>query len=1810
MLAWLAWLVISSALASKKIYINSIVPNAGPTTGNTRVTVRGSNLKPSDEYPNPVCKFGTKRNIIKATYVTCTPLPRHPDEPEPTTPEKTAYCLECDPSPAFSEADMVPFTVSLTGDFSDVENSVDFQYYLPPKVHSITPIYGPKNGGTIVTVFGENFIDFDQYLRCSFGIKDVPAIFLSPTMLYCESPFSDVVVAAMPFRVTLNDQQTTREDIKYWYYPDPSIMRLDPDKGPMTGGTVVMIEGEHLDPFNDQLDVINNHNDTYCRFGMDFLTPATVYSDTLISCVSPPSPIIRTVFVDVTLNDADMVLNPGSWTDNYLPFTYYAPPYVYDCNPRSGPTSGNTTVIVIGSNFNDTGEIRCRFGDKTVKGVFLNINEIKCVSPAVESPGYVDLSISLVEDNFGQAVKYLYYATPQVTSIYPKCGPTSGYTQLTVKGKNFVPSGLDKVFCLFDDIKSAATIMSDTEIKCDSPDLGEVTNPKSHYNVTVTLNDHDRSKSKRPIIFSYYNFHTLEDMKPRRGPITGQTHVEIFGGDFAQEGVCNVTVRFGTTEVNSTWHNSSMIIADTVPVKVPGNAIVQVALNGQQYTDTKRGENYGGSKLDTGKTEFYFYQVPLIAKFSPKSGPSTGNSVVVLYGTGFIGNNESVSDMNVTLRFNNTNRKHVGTVRCFSVSLNEIKCRTPSAKPETIAFLELSKNGQNYHPIRGTGNTEADDKYHFYEAPTITEISPKYGAVKSEEEQNITITGTNFYCFDSSCSDLGCMFGTKPYPIYTKAYLVDSKHLKCPIPKLSRPEVVTVEITLNGIDYTSDRKNYTYYDAFVLDLVPKFGRKEGGTLVSVMGFGFADTGSELVCRFGSEENPLLCNEGSCEVKANYVSDTEITCKTFAQNQVFYQNSGENIGSDPFDVEVSVRQRQFTKSHVKFKYSKEPDYKSVSPRNGTATGGTYLIVQTDFHWGNETYKENNYEYTMKNSIVMCKIKGSKGKEVKVEGSIISYPFHNKALPNAVACLTPEWPETETVKIDITINGKDYSGNFDFHFEEGIHLAKISPACGPNKGETKVTVMGRGFNDLHNLHMKWGTESRPANLETLFNPTSGVLKGFSAPTPTKNTHGGFVYVEIGHDIDLQETYNSSYTFYGDYTSDKLLYYYYKEPVVKYIMPSAGPNIGGTEVIVAGAWFLNYPFIDCVPLCKFGNKVVSGEFISTVRIKCVSPPQEGLAAAVPFKIGFNNYDWTSEELTFVYYNFPKIDYISPSSGPSTGGTMIQIHGSNFTGQAHAGEFLCRFRAVSINAPDKLIPAYFKNQNLIYCSSPGGWGSGTEAKVDISFNGKDFTSSNSSFYFFQIDGARPRSGPSGGSSKGIEIYGSGFINNPNASCVVNYQDFKPLSVKWNKMLCPMPQNPAGKHKEGSVTFEVTVNGVDYKKFERGFHYYKQPVIEDVEPLTGPVSGGSILTIYGEPFRSDYDLANVTCSVGGFISQATIKDQHTIQCYTPKMQKPTNGTELRVSIAMNGQDYTKNNQTYSVYGLVDSAPKGGPIEGGTEVMIKGFGFKDSEPRCLFGIENNNLIVPGQIVDDTHMICVSPQHFKVPKGAKLPLDVPLEIGFGEAKFHPWTKTDNKFRFYQNPKVLSVYPKSGMVDQKNEVTITADPKQPFYPAITGWKSSGELDVLHGIVCRFGKYGDVPALYVNKTIVKCLTPETGLRRKDLHEDTVEVDLALNGQDFFKAGKYSFKGSASGLWIVLMWLLMLILIVGILVLIGVSCTYCWRNFAMPKFDFGFSRMNPSEGQVAADRGPHVLRDNEGVIRPRASPNPSDWPGALPET
>jgi hypothetical protein len=208
------------------------------------------------------------------------------------------------------------------------------------------------------------------------------------------------------------------------------------------------------------------------------------------------------------------------------------------------------------------------------------------------------LSISYEGEKYtSDSIKFLYYDTPEIYGISPVCGPVTGYTQITVFGKNFLDMGFGKAKCIFNDTYyTNATIMENDIIKCDSPilppgegyELGHGNAPWYHFNgtapwysVAVTLNGKEIARNNTR--FSYYIDPQINSVSPNLGLMRGGTVSKIIGSGFLH-GVCNLTVRYGAIHVKPTSSVSDTEIEVSSPkAEVPDAIVVSVSLNGQQF---------------------------------------------------------------------------------------------------------------------------------------------------------------------------------------------------------------------------------------------------------------------------------------------------------------------------------------------------------------------------------------------------------------------------------------------------------------------------------------------------------------------------------------------------------------------------------------------------------------------------------------------------------------------------------------------------------------------------------------------------------------------------------------------------------------------------------------------------------------------------------------------------------------------------------------------------------------------------------------------------------------------------------------------------------------------------------------------------------------------------------------------------------------------------------------------------------------------------------------------------------------------------
>ena len=1759
------------SLTQDDISIQGIEPNGGLTSGETRVLVRLKNFN-SDlitTYPHPSCRFGASQYTVAGTYAKCTPKPRKPGERQPTTIEKTEICIQCEDSPKHSD-EIVPFTISLLGDFTDTLNSIPYRYYDEPKIIYISPRSGPKDGNTLVDVYGEGFLNFDQNLRCGFGSKEVKGKFINSNHIQCVSPFSSIVQRKLPFSISLNNQQNTQDDIPYVYYENPTIYRIEPNnRGPDSGGTVILLRGANFHPFKELQD-LKLENDTFCRFESIGYRPAIIHSSTEIECVTPPSYEKLVVPVEITLNNQQ-------YTDDNVPFYYYHPPYTYYIDPKIGPVSGGTLVKVMGGNFEDTGIVKCKFGDKLGKGKFISKNELQCISPEVEKPCVVPLRVATREEEYSSGIntQYTYYDTPVIYFIEPTCGPTTGYTQITVYGKNFPVGYSNHVKCLFNGgIKMNATVLNYNELKCDSPPLpnkpGSEENSITSYDITILVDDDEAGPAQK---FYYYKSPVISSISPIMGGINGDTTVKISGSGFAQPEACNITARFATYHAKPAIVEDNYIIIKSPEANYTGSVVVQVSLNGQQF-----GDDITYNYRDQQNT-FYYYKCPIVSGIHPEEGPSAGGNDIFIYGVGFLEpffaldkeNNLKAAlydgkvQREIFYRFVDFQDDTVIYGETQKISLEEdattqkIVLKSPSilespnhrGRNHIKTMIQLSYDGENFCDYENI-------IYKFFNLPNILDITPKYAPLEAKD-QTIELKLDNLDCNgkDDCSRGIKCRFtATKEgsNKVFIKeGHFIGPNKVKCDAPNVNIPEEFNIEASINGgDDYTNNNFNYTYYDPFVLKVEPQMLSEKGNTELKITGYGFANTGSSMKVMFGdSDKETIKCEGKRCLSKAEYVDSTILNTVSKPRDKVIDKETGQPIEHyKKFPVEVAIYNDDFTNNKVSVFYYEDPKiinnidlvsdevlhltpYSKAVLKDSLVDSipcniDTFIPIPVD---GSEIERHldeiNNYaKYT-------CLFEAN-GKTKITDGVYTKFPLNN-TVHNLFLCQSPQFVNevTDKATIKISLNGYDFSDDsYHIALTDPVNIYKVVPPCGPIEGGTSVKIYGTGFQNSEKAVFKWGPQNlvsmnkktfldktdEQTSQEVLYhmqqfialnNPDDDLKRDellesledveiqkiiVSAPhAPNDNiqlkTRGGVDYISISKtnllplDDFLQEYYANNFIH------TNFEYYYYRQVYIEGFYPSGSISTGGAKVMVIGAWFQYKPEYGLRPFCKFGDQVVEGEFLSTVRIVCEAPPSKSEFSKVPFAVSLNGEDWVEAEKPFRYYGDfknAKFDRIEPDSGPTTGGTNIKVYGTGFTSIFDESELLCQFEPVNtveeidengnkvtkeikslmepINVPARLSsPSRERNEykgdednkvdeegTYIECQTPGGWPKGSKTNVKIAFDGQTFLDTKQNFYFFQIDDIEPSAGPNTGEGN-VRFIGGGFENDGNITLLMNDASYKPLNASEQELQFDIPSMP--NDFIGYVDMDVYLNSVDKIHFKDGFYYYKQPTVESIYPKTGPSTGKTIFHVFGKDFRDDFRGAKIACKVGSSIGEGEVISDTEMKCnFTELPVEKVEFTEKEggekvksgnpIQIALNGVTFTQKNPKLLVntYSIEEITPVSGPIESGTIIVVKGSGFTKSENiRCRFGVPGYFAYTEGTFIDYNKITCPSPTGFEIPNGGGLPFTVPFSIAFNDDEFYPWTQTSHVFTFYKTPDVEIITPREVNTTHITPVHLKADSK---------------------------------------------------------------------------------------------------------------------------------------------------------------------------
>uniref|UniRef100_A0A8C8Y221 Plexin-A2 n=1 Tax=Panthera leo TaxID=9689 RepID=A0A8C8Y221_PANLE len=349
-----------------------------------------------------------------------------------------------------------------------------------PQITEILTVSGPPEGGTRVTIHGVNLgLDFSEIAHhvqvAGVPCTPLPGDYIIAEQIVCEMGHALVGTTSGPVRLCIGEckpEFMTKSHQQYTFV-NPSVLSLNPIRGPESGGTMVTITGHYLGAGSSVAVYLGNQT---CEF----------YGRSMneIVCVSPPSSNgLGPVPVSVSVDRARV--------DNNLQFEYIDDPRVQRIEPEWSIASGHTPLTITGFNLDVIQEprIRVKFNGKESVNVckVVNTTTLTCLAPSLTTDYRPGLDTVERPDEFGfvfnnvqslliyNDTKFIYYPNP----TFELLSPTGVLDQkpgspIILKGKNLCPpaSGGAKLnyTVLIGETPCAVTV-SETQLLCEPPNL-------------------------------------------------------------------------------------------------------------------------------------------------------------------------------------------------------------------------------------------------------------------------------------------------------------------------------------------------------------------------------------------------------------------------------------------------------------------------------------------------------------------------------------------------------------------------------------------------------------------------------------------------------------------------------------------------------------------------------------------------------------------------------------------------------------------------------------------------------------------------------------------------------------------------------------------------------------------------------------------------------------------------------------------------------------------------------------------------------------------------------------------------------------------------------------------------------------------------------------------------------------------------------------------------------------------------------------------------------------------------------------------
>ena len=184
-----------------------------------------------------------------------------------------------------------PVSVSIKNPLGTFLCNSCFTYFDELFVTALSPKEGPLKGGNEVTITGQGFTTDTQVVFGNFATPQLT--FVDDKTLKAVVPRG--LIADAVDVVVYNKNGVASQRRAYRYLPDVKVSGINPNTGPVAGGTTVVLAGAGF------------AGATAVQFGANAATSFTVNSDTQITAVTPAATAAGAVDVTVTTPH-------GSWT--------------------------------------------------------------------------------------------------------------------------------------------------------------------------------------------------------------------------------------------------------------------------------------------------------------------------------------------------------------------------------------------------------------------------------------------------------------------------------------------------------------------------------------------------------------------------------------------------------------------------------------------------------------------------------------------------------------------------------------------------------------------------------------------------------------------------------------------------------------------------------------------------------------------------------------------------------------------------------------------------------------------------------------------------------------------------------------------------------------------------------------------------------------------------------------------------------------------------------------------------------------------------------------------------------------------------------------------------------------------------------------------------------------------------------------------------------------------------------------------------------------------------------------------------------